>query len=344
MIKENYFSKKLKNKSDSELRQYIENKKQYQIEAVQAAIWELEKRGNKSEKTTNFGEEIVKENERVEQSKLIQLGIPINTVKPGIRFIHYLIDGFIIIVFIYAINLIPLIEIAHFFAFLLYPFYYVFFEYHFQWTPGKLVSNTIVVDKNGERPNIKSIILRTFARYVPFEAFSCLAENSLGWHDRWSKTYVIDKNDLSILREKKGLNPIKLTALKMSKIAYTLIISFFIVLIISFMFTRSINTRIETEGQVWIANLDIEDKKNILGNWISTNPELKEYYFISNESVICKSNKSTLKNLNYKIENRVLTIFDSEVSVDYVIIQITSSQIQLVESNNPLELIIWKEK
>lgn len=44
-MKENYFSKKMIDKSESDLRYYIENKEQFEEEAIQAAQWELEKRG-----------------------------------------------------------------------------------------------------------------------------------------------------------------------------------------------------------------------------------------------------------------------------------------------------------
>ena len=44
-MKENYFSKKMIDKSETDLISYIENKSQFQKEAVLAAQWELEKRG-----------------------------------------------------------------------------------------------------------------------------------------------------------------------------------------------------------------------------------------------------------------------------------------------------------
>jgi len=44
MIKENYYSNKMAGISDKDLMEYIENKSQYNDEAILAAIWELEKR------------------------------------------------------------------------------------------------------------------------------------------------------------------------------------------------------------------------------------------------------------------------------------------------------------
>lgn len=344
MKKENYFSKKLKNKSDFELRQYIENKEDYQKEAVQAAIWELESRGEKSEEASKIEEEIKKDSEKEKTPIPPDLGIPVNTVKPGIRFVHFLIDGFIIQAFIYAINIIPSVEVAQFFSILLYPLYYIFFEYHYQFTPGKLVSNTIVVNENGERPELRIITLRTFARYVPFEPFSCLGDNSWGWHDRWTKTYVIDKKDLSSLREKKGLSPIELTSLNFSKNAYVLIGIFILMIVISSVITNSMNSQLSRESQEWVENLDKKDQQNIIGKWATSDSELQDLNFISKESVISTSNNSKNKNLFYKIENRSLIIFGTGISKEYILIESSSSKIQLVDVENPMEQIIWQKK
>lgn len=68
-MKENYFSKKMIDKSESDLRYYIENKVQFQEEAIQAAQWELENRGlievqpepeiKERESNESIGEELV---------------------------------------------------------------------------------------------------------------------------------------------------------------------------------------------------------------------------------------------------------------------------------------------
>jgi hypothetical protein len=55
-----------------------------------------------------------------------------------------------------------------------------------------------VVDEYGEKPTFSQIVGRSFARIVPFEVFSCLG--ATGWHDDWSKTYVIRKKDLHELK------------------------------------------------------------------------------------------------------------------------------------------------
>jgi len=74
----------------------------------------------------------------------------------------------------------------------------LFFLYYFIWealtgrTLGKLISGTIVVNENGEKPTASEIFIRTICRFIPFEYFSFLGER--GWHDSISKTYVVKKH------------------------------------------------------------------------------------------------------------------------------------------------------
>jgi hypothetical protein len=73
MTKENSFSRIMTSKSDSELKNYIENKSQFQEAAILAAIWELEKRNNLGSKEKLIEKEIeqkkIEEIERIEQIK-----------------------------------------------------------------------------------------------------------------------------------------------------------------------------------------------------------------------------------------------------------------------------------
>ena len=71
--------------------------------------------------------------------------------------------------------------------------YYVIFESVWSKTPAKFITKTKVITEYGEKPNFKNIFIRTLVRFVPFEAFSFLSpERPRGWHDRWSKTIIID--------------------------------------------------------------------------------------------------------------------------------------------------------
>lgn len=74
-MKENYFSKKMIDKSESDLRYYIDNKKQFQEEAVQAAKWELEKRGLIGNKLKTEIEVIKVEEPKIEETPKIKANI-----------------------------------------------------------------------------------------------------------------------------------------------------------------------------------------------------------------------------------------------------------------------------
>jgi uncharacterized RDD family membrane protein YckC len=74
--------------------------------------------------------------------------------------------------------------------------YYITFESIFGKTIGKMVTNTKVVMMDGSKPTFKKVVLRSFARIIPFDAFSFLSPNPRGWHDTLSDTLVID--DISL--------------------------------------------------------------------------------------------------------------------------------------------------
>ena len=58
---------------------------------------------------------------------------------------------------------------------------------------GKFVTKTRVVDYEGRVPSPNTFFVRSISRIVPFEIFSFLGQRKDGWHDRWSKTMVIDE-------------------------------------------------------------------------------------------------------------------------------------------------------
>ena len=69
--------------------------------------------------------------------------------------------------------------------------YYFFFELLAAATPGKLITGTRVISRQGDTLDAGTIALRNLIRFIPFEPFSFLF--SEGWHDKWSKTTVVDK-------------------------------------------------------------------------------------------------------------------------------------------------------
>ncbi len=70
-------------------------------------------------------------------------------------------------------------------------FYYLLMEGVFNTTAGKCVTNTVIVNESGGRPNFGQILGRTFCRLIPFDALSFLGNSTRGWHDSLSGTYVV---------------------------------------------------------------------------------------------------------------------------------------------------------
>ncbi|RKS95128.1 RDD family protein [Flavobacterium limicola] len=83
---------------------------------------------------------------------------------------------------------------SFFFGLVILFFYYLITEMYFSRTFGKYFTKTMVVKHEGSRPNMKSIIVRTLSRLIPFEPFSFLTAER-GWHDTLSVTYVVKKHD-----------------------------------------------------------------------------------------------------------------------------------------------------
>ena len=61
-------------------------------------------------------------------------------------------------------------------------------------TIGKMVTGTIVVLEDGSKPTTDKIVARSFLRLIPFNAFSFLFLNGVGWHDTISGTGVVSQN------------------------------------------------------------------------------------------------------------------------------------------------------
>jgi len=130
----------------------------------------------------------------------------------GKRFLNYILD--VIFIYLFAIifgfligfsGLYFLIENMNewILNFIILMIYYVIFESIWFKTPAKFITKTKVIMENGKSPKCADIFARSLIRFIPFEPFSFLSPNRpKGWHDRWSKTMVID--DAS-LRNKEGL-------------------------------------------------------------------------------------------------------------------------------------------
>jgi len=70
--------------------------------------------------------------------------------------------------------------------------YYFVLEATCQKTLGKLLTGTMVVGADGERPTPGQIFGRSFARFIPLEAFSFVSsKHPVGWHDSLASTRVV---------------------------------------------------------------------------------------------------------------------------------------------------------
>lgn len=86
------------------------------------------------------------------------------------------------------------------FSLLLFPGYYILTESLWGKSLGKFATQTQVIDEYGNKPTLSNLIGRNFLRLVPFEALSCIGDNSRGWHDKWSDTYVVTDKEYNIIQ------------------------------------------------------------------------------------------------------------------------------------------------
>jgi len=73
--------------------------------------------------------------------------------------------------------------------------YYFLTETYYSRTFAKYFTKTIVVKKDGSRPNKRTISIRTLSRFIPLECITFLGSNVRGLHDMFSDTYVVRKHE-----------------------------------------------------------------------------------------------------------------------------------------------------
>jgi len=139
-------------------------------------------------------------------ARTVKQKIKVKTINAGLRYVHLIVDGIALQVILHLTKIFivedtQILAITSLILVVSYPTIYVFFEYKFQQTPGKMLTNHVVINEYAEKPSLRICMLRTAIRFVPFEAFSCLDSPSRGWHDRWTKTYVVEKKEVEKLKE-----------------------------------------------------------------------------------------------------------------------------------------------
>lgn len=121
----------------------------------------------------------------------------VNTIVDGFaaQFLAWKIGDFLLGLGIVKLNMgtvrsLFLLQLV--FSFFVLFAYYVLMEYHLKGkTIGKMLTKTRAVMANNEAMSLPTAVLRSFLRFVPFEPISFLISQR-GWHDRWSKTKVIE--------------------------------------------------------------------------------------------------------------------------------------------------------
>ena len=234
-----------------------------------------------------------------------------STITPGLRFVHWIIDMFVVGVIANAINLIPFVDLGIFLQALLYPFYYILFEYYYSWTPGKLVSGSIVLNENGQRPDLQTIILRTFCRYVPFEPFSCLDHNSRGWHDSWTKTYVVKKSEL-VLEANLDMNNTRIErAMASSKSLKTGLIILIIGAFIGSGYWIYVKATDMFDQVLNMTDMTASNSKKLQGRWTTDWKAFQQLNFTDSAVVHAMNNEGEELLLDYVVESFWMTMSDT---------------------------------
>ena len=159
----------------------------------------------------NFQEDLALK--KLYEMKLWENEIHKKTAKIGKRIANYILDLIFFYIFCYILGiflgiLLPIFSpesiyylseaeddrlLNFLFGIVIYILYYSLLEGLTGRTLAKIITRTKVVDKDGEKPDFKKIMIRTITRLIPFEWISFMGEGT-GWHDTWSKTVVVDES------------------------------------------------------------------------------------------------------------------------------------------------------
>lgn len=124
-------------------------------------------------------------------------------IDKSVRLTNYLID-FLVILFIlimvgFFIQNQFLLQLGYFIVTFAY---YFIMETIFQQTVGKIVTKTIVVNKNGEKAGFKNILLRSLVRLIPIDSFSYIFGTERGLHNVLSSTKLIKFDNKTVVSPK----------------------------------------------------------------------------------------------------------------------------------------------
>jgi len=154
----------------------------------------------------SFEEDIILKTQfEVSENKMLN-----KNASTGKRFANYIIDliffyifSFLfgmflgLILYVIAPSTLSIFEednilINYLFGFVAGMIYYSSFEILTGRTIAKFITKTKVVDEDGNPPDFGTIVIRSLCRFIPFEPFSFLGDEGKGWHDKLSKTRVVN--------------------------------------------------------------------------------------------------------------------------------------------------------
>lgn len=156
--------------------------------------------------------QVTRDYERSTTNSLNRSSSNVYPVSAGTRFANYFIDGIIHTILYYVLVyggissgafVGPEVILLRFFIIV---GYYTILEGSTGKTIGKMITGTVVVMEDGSKPTTDKIIARSFSRLIPFNAFSFLFLNGVGWHDTISKTRVVAKNSIVFEDENEVLD------------------------------------------------------------------------------------------------------------------------------------------
>lgn len=195
MSKQKPYLSQLKKCSDKELVKIVTVEvHKYEPEAVQVAEDELSRRNISKLQMANLVKTVAQDNDAVKE-------IQDYVSSSGVRFVNFSIDFIVFLLLVLTASLAldsvfvttnndALLAIGYGMILLIFLAYYGLSEYFFQKTAGKYVTKTIVVTENGNKPDGKTIFIRTLCRLIPFDRLSYLVTKR-GFHDRFSNTQVV---------------------------------------------------------------------------------------------------------------------------------------------------------
>ena len=119
----------------------------------------------------------------------------IKTASKGKRFFNYTIDMFFCVFLFFVISIYFNIHdelVAQILFIVIFILYYVLFETITGRTIGKYITRTKVIAADGGKSTVYNILIRNLCRLIPFEQLTFLGPRTIGLHDIFSNTLVVD--------------------------------------------------------------------------------------------------------------------------------------------------------